>query len=66
MGIGQTLRSQTRHAFTGLQNTIKLMSGKRFTAPYHTDYRVVTDSKVFTASLWEWPNRVPMCCLSRR
>lgn len=48
MGIGQTLRSQTRHAFTGLQNTIKLMSGKRFTAPYHTDYRVVTETPKFS------------------
>ncbi len=48
MGITDTLRSRTRHARTGVVNTIKLMSGKRFTAPYHTDYRVVTETPKYS------------------
>lgn len=48
MGIRETLRSQTRHARTGIENTIKLMSGKRFTAPYHTDYRVISETPKFS------------------
>ena len=48
MGIVQSLRSRARHAKTSILNTAKLMSGNRFTAPYHTEYRVVVKTPKFS------------------
>ncbi|MBL8636845.1 MAG: long-chain-acyl-CoA synthetase [Myxococcales bacterium] len=48
MGIAQRLRSRIRHTQTSLWNTAKLMSGNRFTAPYHSDYQVVVETETYS------------------
>lgn len=48
MGIAQRLRSRIRHTQTSLMNTAKLMSGNRFTAPYHTPFQVVLETETYS------------------
>ena len=48
MAIVETLRSRVRHARTSVLNTVKLVSGNRFTAPYYTDYTVVAETPKFS------------------
>lgn len=56
MGIAQRLRSRIRHTQTSLWNTAKLMSGNRFTAPYHSDYQVVHSTETYSLRRYTSPH----------